>query len=272
MSKLKKALEKAREERLQAGQGSGDLDADIFVRQGPRAKPETDRCDVNPIYECTRVVNIDRNHLVRNRVISVCTENPASDQIKILRSEILTGISELEGNSLIVTSARDGEGKTLTAINLAISMAQELDRTVLLVDANLRKPAVHRYMGLEENSGLSDYLRNKADTSNLLVNPGIRKLTILPAGKPLTNSSELMAAPRMEQAVKEMKTRYPDRIIIFDTPPVLASADALALGRFVDGVVLVVEAEKTSKQDLIRVVELLKDRPIVGTVLNKARK
>jgi protein-tyrosine kinase len=271
MSKLKKALERAKEERLQTGQSMGQPEDPILVRQAFGAKPEMDRCDVNPTYECTRVVNIDPNHLVRHRVITVCTENPASDQIKILRSEILNGIGELEGNSFLVTSARDGEGKTLTAINLAISIAQELDRTVLLVDANLRKPAVHRYLGLEENFGLSDYLRNKADISTLLVNPGIKKLTVLPAGKPLANSSELLAAPRMEQAVKEMRARYPDRMIIFDTPPVLTSADALALGRFVDGVVLVVEAEKTSKEDLVRVVELLKDRPIVGTVLNKAR-
>jgi protein-tyrosine kinase len=271
MSKLKKALEKAKEERLQAGQTNGEPDDAIHVRQEPETRPEIDRCDVNPTYECTRVVNIDRDHLVRHKVISVCTENPASDQIKILRSEILNGIGALEGNSLLVTSARDGEGKTLTAINLAISIAQELDRTVLLVDANLRRPAVHRYLGLGENSGLSDYLQNKADISNLLVNPGIKKLTVLPAGKPLANSSELLAAPRMERVVKEMKARYPDRMIIFDTPPVLISADALALGRFVDGVVLVVEAEKTSKEDVVRVVELLKDRPIVGTVLNKAK-
>jgi protein-tyrosine kinase len=271
MSKLKKALEKAREERLQAGQTVGQLDGPIFVRQDARVKPEMDRCEVNPTYECTRVVIVDQDHLARHKVVSACAENPVSDQIKILRSEILDGLSKLKGNSFLVTSARDGEGKTLTAINLAISIAQELDRTVLLVDANLRRPAVHLYLGLEENPGLSDYLQNKADISNLLVNPGIKKLTVLQAGKPLANSSELLAAPRMEKAAKEMKARYPDRMIVFDTPPVLTSADALALGRFVDGVVLVVEAEKTSKEDLARVVELLKGRPIVGTVLNKVR-
>jgi protein-tyrosine kinase len=158
----------------------------------------------------------------------------------------------------------------LIAANLAISLSQQIDGTVLLVDADLRKPSIHELFELDVQGGLSDYLKKKAELPNLLVNPGIPRLVILPGGKPTNNSSELLGAPRMESLIKEMKERYPDRFIIFDSPPLLTGADALVLSRYMDGIIIVVEAEKTKKDDLARIFELLKDRPVIGTVFNKA--
>ncbi len=275
MSKIKKALDKAKMDR-----GTGD---DIFVewqegqskgadRSGePHKTRERVRREVNPAYTNTRVLDVDPAILRKNRIVSMCSNDRTADQIKILRTEVLKSMGELGGRTIIVTSPNRGEGKTVTAVNLAVSLAQELDKTVLLVDANLRNPAVHRYLGLNDLPGLSDYLKDKRAVPDLLVNPGINKLTVLPAGKPVQNSSELMGAPRMEALVLAMKERYPDRAIIFDTPSLLTSADPLVLARFVDGVLVVVEAERTSREELRRAMELLEGRKIVGTVLNKVR-
>jgi capsular exopolysaccharide synthesis family protein len=180
-------------------------------------------------------------------------------------------MEEIRGNSILVTSPNPGEGKTTTAINLAVSISRKVDRTVLLVDGNIRKPTIHRYMGLDDTMGLGDYLLGRAGIPELLVNPGMEKLVILSGGTPLTNSLELLSSPRMEAPAEEMKARYRDRIIIFDSSCLPAYADAQALSGYVDGVLLVVESEKTAAKDLEKALEFLTGRRIIGTVLNKAR-
>ena len=163
------------------------------------------------------------------------------------------------------------EGKTLTAINLAISLAMEVSYTVLLVDADLRHPNVHTYFGLEPEFGLSDYLVSDKPLQELLVHPaGIQGLVILPGGKPLINSAEMLNSPKMSRLVEELKTRYPSRIVLFDLPPSLTTADAVAFAPYVDAALLVVEEGKTSTQDAQRATELLKDTHLIGAVLNKS--
>ena len=269
MSKLKKALEKAKVARTQAGESP--VREEIFPSGNVQvaASGELERCDINPTYHCTKVVEVDPDFLRREKVISLCTENQVADQIKILRTQILKVMKTFKGNSLLVTSANRGEGKTLTAINLALSVCQELDRTVLLVDTDLRTPSIHHYFGLNGVPGLSDYLKVRADVRDLLLNPGIPRLTILPAGKPMRSSSEVLGAPRMESLVKEMRERYPERFIIFDSCSLLSYADPLVFSKFVDAVLLVVASEKTSRQDLKRSLELLEGRTLIGTVLNR---
>lgn len=279
MSKLRKALEKAKEAR-------GNEHHNFFKigeKSGPalRLKKESaggERCPVDVTYCQTKVVEIDPKILRRNKIFSLFQENPVTDRIKILRTQILNAMRENGWNSLLITSANSGEGKTFTTINLGVSIAQELDRTVLLVDADLRNPAFKHYdfasdfFGVDIGKGLADYLTDSLEVSDLLVNPGIEKLTILPAGKVLPNSAELLGSSRMEALVKEMKSRYrEDRIIIFDGPALLVCTDPLVLSRFADGILLVVEEERTTDDDLKRVMELLKDKPILGTVLNKSR-
>ena len=152
-----------------------------------------------------------------------------------------------------------------------MSICLQVDRTVLLVDADLRRPAIHRYLGLDTVEGLSDYLLFQAEIPNLLINPDIEKLIILPGGKALPNSTEVLGSPRMESLVKEMKERYPDRFIIFDSSALLARADPLVFSRYIDGFLLVVEAEKTSTKDVEKALDLLKEKTVVGIVLNKAK-
>jgi non-specific protein-tyrosine kinase len=242
------------------------LDAELFGGSDPERLDE-----VLPAYSRTRVQPVDPLSLVRNKVLSVLHSGKVTDQFKILRTQILDRLASLGGNSVLITSAGPGEGKTFTAMNLAVSIAHEISRTAVLIDADIRKPSVHGYFGLGEPLGLSDYLLGKAELPELLINPGIPRLTILPAGNSLGNSSELLGSPRMGALADEMKKRYPERVLVFDSPSLLTSADALTFSRHTDGVLLVVESERTQRKDLARAIELIGGRPILGIVVNKAR-
>jgi non-specific protein-tyrosine kinase len=269
MSKLKKAMEKA--EALESLSSVCENPAPaVETRQEP-SETRAVRKEVNPHYSRTRTVHGDQKWLRRNRIVSPSGNDPVSDQMSILHTQVLNRMQEIGARTLMVTSANPREGKTLTSINLAISLSQKLDRTVLLVDADLRKPTIHKYLGFEIHGGLSGYLLRQAEIPDLLVNPGIEKLVVLPGGLPLPNSSELLGSPAMEALVSEMKERYADRIVVIDTASLLTCADPLLVSRFVDAVLLVVECERTSGNDLQKSLELLKDSTIVGTVFNKAK-
>ena len=296
MSKIKKALEKAKEAREGVSQ-EAEVSAsttDEKVKKAmekaaqppeapapePKVEKETGPHDgeVQVTYTQTRVIPIDPQVLKKNKVISLFHEDIMTDQLKILRTQILAKLKEMGKNALLVTSANPGEGKTFTSINLAISIAQELSRTVLLVDADLRPPSeTHHnlsidFFGVNIGHGLSDYLLRQAEIQDLMFNPGIEKLTILPAGRPLPNSAEHLGSARMATLAEELKSRYSgDRIVIIDSPSLLTCSDPMVLSRFVDGILLVVESEKTAADDLKRAMELLKDKPVLGTLLNKAK-
>ncbi len=219
----------------------------------------------------TRTAEINRASLEKYKIIYDCRLHPAADQVKILRTQLLQRIIPDGGNSVLITSPKPGEGKTVTAISLAISLAQEIERTVLLIDANLRNPTIANYFGLPQEKGLSDYLLGKVSIPEILINPGIDKLTLLPGGRPLTTSSEVLGASRMAELVKEMKERYPERILVFDGPDILTAADSLLFSKFVDGIVLVVEAETTTRNDVKLAIERIGKEHLIGTILNKAR-
>jgi non-specific protein-tyrosine kinase len=272
MSKLKKAMEKAKQAR---GMDSAGLFPDEKVLPAPFRREEGHRegarQEVTPEYTRTKKAKIDLSTLKRNRIVSLFHEEAMSDQLKILHTQVMNKVENLGGNSLLITSAKPREGKTTTAINLAVSISHKVDRTVLLVDTDIRKPTIHRYLGLDDSMGLSDYLLGRAEIPDLLINPDIEKMVILPGGSPLTNSSELLASPRMEALAQEIKSRYRDRFIIFDSPCLLSCADAHVLSEYVDGVLLVVESEKTASTDLEKALGLLAGKRIIGTVLNKAK-
>lgn len=271
MSKLKKALEKAKEARGDSFEGKTiSAEATPAVQEPVKEKPSRGQhAPLKPKYVETRVLECNSELLRKNRVIAVCTEDEA-DRMKILRTQIFNRMSEEGKNTLLVTSANPGEGKTLTAINLAISCSHQLNKTVLLVDGDIKKATIHKYLGLEDGPGLSDCLTNKAAISDVLVNPGMDRIVILRGGSHHTNSAELLGSPAMKEFLKDIKERYPERFIIFDSAPVLTSADPLVFANLVDGILIVVEAEKTKKEDIKKVFEMMHDKPIVGTVFNKA--
>jgi protein-tyrosine kinase len=261
MERIKQALARAREERLRA---SG-AETPVSTPGGSQAKAEI-------LYTRSRSADAPQSLLREQRVVSAFENGEFSDAYKILSTQILHKLQDNRWNALAVTSPNAGEGKTLTAINLAISLAKEVTYTVLLVDADLRDPSVHRYFGLQPELGLSDYLLHDAALADLLIHPaGIPRFIILPGGKPLTNSTEMLSSPKMTRLVDELKTRYASRIVLFDVPPLLASADTLAFSPYVDAALLVIEEGKTSAQDARRASELLANTQLIGTVLNKSR-
>lgn len=270
MSKLRKALEKAKEERGEdKGERARSVESAAPAVQAAKDPSPTQYKPLKPVYTSTKVIKCDADVLHRNRVISVCTRDEA-DRLKILRTQILNRMSEEGKNTLMVTSARPGEGKTLTAINLSISFSHQFNKSVLLVDTDLKKPTIHKYLGLEDGPGLADCLTEKKTMVEGLVNPGMERIVIFRAGSPHTNSAELLGSHKMKGLLKEMKEKYPERFIIFDVSPVLTSADPLVLANLVDGILLVVEAEKTNREDLLKVLAMMQNKPIVGTVFNKS--
>lgn len=260
MSHIEKALERARKER----QG---------VPEGPRTIKDQEvrsALPLDPVYTETRSVPVEESILVEQRLATLSAAPVVIEQYNILKTKIFQRTRDEHLNTLMVTSVGPGEGKTLTAVNLALSMAREMDQTVLLVDADLRSPAIHNCFGLPSEPGLADYLFRNSLVPDLLVNPGIAKLTIMPAGNLPSHSLEYLSSPRMAALVDEMKERYPDRYVIFDCPPLLGYADSLVFSEYVNGIILVVEAEKASGADIRKALDLLSGRNVIGTVLNRA--
>jgi receptor protein-tyrosine kinase len=175
-------------------------------------------------------------------------------------------------NMIMVTSALPGEGKTFTSINLAMSIAIEMDRTVLLVDADVAKPDVTARLGVEAEKGLIDVLLDDSLTlPDVLLRTDIPKLSLLPSGSRHVHSTELLASERMRQLTLELSSRYPDRIVIFDSPPLLLASEARVLAGLMGQVVMVVEEAMTRQQAVQEAVEMLQDNEIVGIVMNKSR-
>jgi protein-tyrosine kinase len=222
-------------------------------------------------FTTTAVVPVDFEELRRKRLLLGPIEPEVLEKYKLLRTHILQLTREAGHNVLMITGAGPGEGKTLTAINLAISMSQGIDQTVLLVDADLRSPAVHRYFGLPAGPGLVDHLIDGMPIPDLLINPqGLGHLVLLRAGKSIDQASELINSAVMADLVSELKNYYPNRYVIFDLPPMLSYADALAFAPLVDGIIVVVAAGQTPREDIDRCVDMLKKFNVLGFVLNKA--
>jgi len=181
---------------------------------------------------------------------------------------MIRGVTEAERvRSVTLTSSGKGEGKSTVALNLAITMCQDFDTRVAIVDADLRRPRIHRLLGFTPRRGLSDILSGEALPEDVLITNSVPRLTILPGGRSSKTPAEMLASPRMRQLVEELKTRFD--FIIFDTPPVLTVADAIVLGPMTDGVILVIQAGKVRKRPVERAVELLHNSKLLGFVLNR---
>ncbi len=222
-------------------------------------------------YQQSRIIELDPELLRRNRLTAFFDESSISRQYKILRTQVLHKTKENGLNTILITSPNENEGKSLTAANLAISLAMEVEHTVLLVDADLRRPTLHKLFGFEPAAGLSDGLLEGKPLPDILINPGINKLTILPGRGNFSNSDDIIGSPAMKQLISEMKNRYTNRYIIFDAPPLLDSADTLILSRHIDGIILVTEYGKTTQDHIEKALTTLKSTNILGTVLNKTK-
>ena len=258
MERIKQALDKARAERAD--------DALVPARHvdGPAATVAGTAIQ----YSQTQVKTLDPAVLREHRIIYGSDDAVGLTAYKMLRTQVMQRMAARGWNALAVTSPAPSDGKSITAINLAISLAREMHQTVLLVDMDLRNPSVQKYFGLQVEKGIADYLLHGTPMGEILLNPGIERLVLLPGREPVSNSSEILASPAVGTMVQELKQRYPARMVIFDLPPVLAADDALAFAPYVDAFLLVLREGKTTRDEVQQSFEMLKDATILGTVLN----
>ena len=258
MSRIEQALEKAIQMRESA----------TVPVSGPDSHGESAK-ETAPLPEFhIRESIIDPSVVDRHIVCITDPHSPSAEQYRKLRARILARTKQDFQNTIMVSSSDMGEGKSITSINFALALAQEIDYTVLLVDADLRKPSIHKYLGIKADRGLSDYLSGKVELSDVLIHTGIGKLVLLPAGNICSNPAELLSSNRMKELVQEMKHRYADRYIIIDTPPVLVSSDAISVSNHVDGVIFVIQAARTSEKTVKKAIDLFRSSTILGIVYN----
>lgn len=222
-------------------------------------------------YTKTQKVILDPQVLQDKRIIMGTHNDPRADLFRVLRTNVLKQLRENGWNSFFVTSATPGAGKSLLAINLAIAIALEGNQTVLLVDADLRRPSISHHLGLQCKFGFVDFLSGTTPLEHVLINPGIENLVLLPGKESKINYSELISSPRMVDFMKEIKSRYESRVIIFDIPPLFVADDALLYMSYCDAALFVVEDEKNTSDELQHSMHILEETNLLGLVLNKSR-
>jgi protein-tyrosine kinase len=264
VDRIRKALDLARQDR--------DRSADRDARDLPAFESKSTAPWPTAIqYTRTQSFLPAADLLESNRIINTAVSGPAAAAYRMLRTQVLQRLDEHNWRSVAIFSPCSREGKTTTAINLAVNLANDQRHTVLLVDFDLKKPAMAAMLGLKPAKGTDDLLRGEARIEECLLHPdGFDRLVVLPARAAMANSSEALAGPRAREVVAELRGRYPDRILLFDLPPILGADDALAFAPLVEcGLVLASEGS-TRREDLLRCMELLHRTPIVGTILNRA--
>lgn len=237
-----------------------------------RKKPISRSESAEPFeYTKTRRVVVPKEVMRENRLIAGSDQQVIIDAYKLLRTRVLHRMQQNNWRVLGITSPGANVGKTLTSVNLAISIAMKHENTVVLVDADLRRPSVHKCLGIEPEYGLLDYLEGNISIDKMLINPGIDGFVVIPSHNDShTRSSERLSSTRMERLVSELKARYPDRLVLFDLPPILVGDDVEAFSPYVDAFLLVVEDGKTDVLEYAKTIEILENKDILGTVLNKS--
>lgn len=221
-------------------------------------------------YEYTRVVKLRKEHLEKNRIVAFDNSDPKSMSFDLLRTQVLKKMEENGWTTLAITSPTPGAGKTVVAINLAMSIAKQTNKTAMLVDFDLRRPKVAAYLGIHMEKSLNDLFDGTAELQDVLVNPDMPRLVVLPTKTPVRNSSETLSSTKTADLIRDLRERYKSRIVIFDLPPVLVTDDAIALLPQIDCVLMVVANGMSTKREIEDSLHHLPAANLIGTILNKA--
>jgi protein-tyrosine kinase len=244
--------------------------------EAARAQPEPEPLRPEP---AALRLTIDSARLAKTGIFTPdSTVNRTTEEFRLIKRAILerAGKAQADGvanaNLVMVTSTREGEGKTFVALNLAFGIAAEKDRSVILIDADPAKSSIARYLGIEAAHGLIDLLRDeRASSSDALLATSIEGLSVVPSGQRDHLGAELFASDRMGALLQMFCRNSPDSIVIIDAPPVLATSEPSSLARHVDQTILVIEADRTSRAAINEALNLIAICPHIGLVLNKAR-
>ncbi len=214
----------------------------------------------------------ERRAMTRNKILPALEDRAAVTAYKILRTRVLHRMRSNRWQTLIVTGAGPGEGKTLTACNLALGIADDVNQSVMLVDLDLQKPMVARNFGLHVRAGLGDFLTGRARIDDIVHVPdGMERIALVPNRIPIANSSDLIATPRMREFLEWVRGLGRTTITIFDMPPVLSCDDVLAFAPYADAVLLVVSERATEREPLARALDIIGEENLIGVVLNRSR-
>ena len=293
MSLVERALKKIQESRSQvqsthAPHGAGSSPLNTVPMQAARQASAQPQSGVSPAARVSavptlepprpaRIVHIDRDALRQAELLPPTSqERQLSGEYRQIKRPLIAnalgrGVAKLpNGHRIMIASAMPGDGKTFTSINLAMSFALEKDLSVVLVDADVAKAHLSRTFGVHNELGLMDLLRDeRLDAESAILPTDVPGLSLLPAGKATENANELLASARMEHVASQISARYPNRIVLFDSPPLLITSEAMALSSVVGQIVLVVRAGVTPQSAVLDAIELLGEGKSIGLVLNQ---
>jgi protein-tyrosine kinase len=276
MEKIKGAIEKAR---LAAGQTSNPAEKRSIGVERFESAPKINtvqqsvsyESDIDVIdYDKTQVVKLDLNHLDRNRIIALNEGDPRTAIFDSLRTQVIQKMEENNWRTLAIISPTPACGKTCIAINLAISIAEQPQKTAVLLDFDLRRPRVATYLGIKPEKSMNDFLHDNAELQDILVNPGIPRLVVIPTNRPVHKSSEMLASAKIANLIKELRGRYESRIVLIDLPPMLNSDDAMVVLPQVDCALMVIGNGLVNEADINESMRLLAKTNLLGIVVNKA--
>ena len=268
MEKIKKAIEASKRNQAKA--------EPTIAAQSPVEEPviqhsAQSKSASNIAYNQTRMVKLDPEHLARNRIVSFNKNDHLSLGFDILRTQVINKMQENGWRTLAVTSPTQACGKTVIAINLAMSIAHHTDTTTILADFDLRRPSIRKYLGIPHGPSLNDVLSGDAELNEALVNPGLDRFVVLPTAKPVAHSSEVLSSKKVGTLIQDIRSRYDERIAIFDLPPMLISDDAMIMLSQVDCVLVVVGNGMVSNDQLTDTMRYIDPDKLLGTVLNKSQ-
>ena len=271
MEKIKLAIEKAKLEnaqaKIQTNVNLGPLiDEAVVSKDASQTENEIDKI----LYKNTSVVKLDQACLEKHRIVSHAKNNLYTNIFDSLRTQVLLKMEENNWRTVAVVSPTPASGKTFVAINLAISIAHQPQKTAILVDLDLRRPKVATYLGLHAEKSMNDYLQGNAQVKDVMVSPSIPRLVVIPTMRPVAKSAEILSSNKVVNLIQDLRDRYDSRIVIFDAPPVLNSDDAMVLIPQVDCFLLVIANGMSSKSEIEETMYHLPQEKLLGVVLNKA--
>ncbi len=285
MEKIKTAMERAEKLRLQQAQlgnaspraanAPAHLDETANVSSVPANRdaqgvaPDQGHLSGDIGYVQTQVVKVDQRHLERHRIRLPSSDDEVARAYDLLAARLANQVRATGWNSIAMVSAQEGEGKSTTALNLAMRLANSQQRTALVVDMDFRRPNIATYLGLAPANGVEDILDGSASVAETLVSPGVSRLTILPIRRAHTNPGGLIDSPAAANLAHELKVRYANRIVLFDLPPLLGHGDALDFMPYVDAALVVATVGRTTETALRDTIAALNGRNIIGSVMNR---
>jgi capsular exopolysaccharide synthesis family protein len=267
MERIKQAIEKAK----QQGGMEAIVHQSVAVPLAGHFIPPAQTSEISEIsYKQTRVIELNQRHLEKHRIVALNKSDLNSVSFDLLRTQVLQKMEEHGWRTLAIVSPVPECGKTVVAINLAMSIAHHTNKTAMLVDFDLRKPKIAEYLGLPAGKSLNDVLEGDANINEALVNPGIPKLVIVPTTRPVKKSAEMLTSGKVKQLVQDLRDRYKERIVIFDLPPLLNVDDAISILPQIDCVLMVVGNGMVTKHELQESLHHLHNSNLLGVILNKA--